>query len=284
MNSLQTVAITEQNIAQVIEQSMQQPVVINFWAASVPESIEVNQLLEKIVAGYPGLVTLATLDCEEQMMVAQQFGVRSLPTIAVFKQGQPADGIAGPQTEESLRELLSRHLPNENELAFNEANALAEQGDFQQAITIYRRILPALPQDSLVALALINALLETQQIDEAETLLATIPMQDQQTEYRALHSKLELLKQAGNSPEIQQLEAKLSQSPDDEAIRYELAVQYHQVNRNEDALELLMGSLRKDLNAQDGQVKKVFMDIVTALGQGNPIANQYRRQLYTLLY
>jgi putative thioredoxin len=64
----------------------------------------------------------------------------------------------------------------------------------------------------------------------------------------------------------------------------ELAIQYSQVNRQEEALEILMTALLKDLNAQDGQMKKAMMDILSALGQGNPIAGQYRRQLYSLLY
>ncbi|WP_413110663.1 co-chaperone YbbN [Thaumasiovibrio sp. DFM-14] len=284
MNSPQTIAINEQNLAQVIEQSMQTTVIISFYAQSVPESLEATQWLEQLTAPYQGMVLLATLNCEEQMMVAQQFGVRSLPTIAVFKQGQAADGLAGPQTEASLREMLSRHLPSEDEIALQTALKQAEEGDFSQAIPVLRELAPKLPQDSLATLALINALLETHQIDEAEQLLATIPMQDQQSQYKALLSKLELLKQAGNSPEIQQLEEKLANDENNEQLRFELAIQYHQVNRDEEALELLLALLRSDLNCQDGQVKKTFMDIVTALGQGNPIANRYRRQLYTLLY
>ena len=64
----------------------------------------------------------------------------------------------------------------------------------------------------------------------------------------------------------------------------ELAIQYSQVNRQEEALEILMVILLKNLNAQDGQVKKTMMDILSALGQGNPVAGKYRRQLYSLLY
>ncbi len=42
--------------------------------------------------------------------------------------------------------------------------------------------------------------------------------------------------------------------------------------------------LSRNLNALDGELKKSFMDILSALGQGNPIAAKYRRQLYSLLY
>ncbi|MEF1187054.1 tetratricopeptide repeat protein, partial [Vibrio sinaloensis] len=63
-----------------------------------------------------------------------------------------------------------------------------------------------------------------------------------------------------------------------------LALAYHQVNRDEEALELLWSYLKTNLNALDGEVKKSFMDILAALGQGNPIAGKYRRQLYSILY
>lgn len=84
--------------------------------------------------------------------------------------------------------------------------------------------------------------------------------------------------------QIQQLEQKLAANPSDANIAFELAVQYSQVNRNEEALALLLDILRRDLNFADGSAKKTMMDILAALGQGNPIAANYRRQLYSLLY
>ena len=122
------------------------------------------------------------------------------------------------------------------------------------------------------------------QFDEAETLLATITMQDQDAKYKGLMAKLELHKQASESPEIRLLEEKLAADPSDKQVAYELALQYSQVNRQEESLELLIGLLRKDMNFADGNAKKTMMDILAALGQGNAIAALYRRQLYSLLY
>jgi len=64
----------------------------------------------------------------------------------------------------------------------------------------------------------------------------------------------------------------------------ELSKALHAAHRDDEALDLLFGVLSKDLGAENGTVKQVFMEVLTALGQGNPIANQYRRKLYTLLY
>ncbi|MCG3863207.1 MULTISPECIES: co-chaperone YbbN [unclassified Photobacterium] len=276
--------INEQNLQQVIEQSMQTPVVISFWAPSMPETLEVNATLEKLAREYQGQFILASLNCETQQMVASQFGVRGLPTVALFKDGQPADGSAGPQTEQTLRDMLTRHLPSQEELALKQALVLVDNKEYAQALPLLRQLSAQLPNDSLVKLAIAECLIETALFDEAEPILATIPMQDQDAQYKGLVAKLELHKQAGNSPEIQQLEQKLAADPDNVELRYELAVQYSQVNRNEEALELLITILRKDMNFSDGNAKKTTMDILTALGQGNPIAASYRRQLYSLMY
>ncbi|CEO38398.1 co-chaperone YbbN [Photobacterium kishitanii] len=276
--------LNEQNLQQIIDQSMQAPVAISFWAPSMPETLEVNATLEKIAREYQGQFTLATVNCETQQMVASQFGVRGLPTVALFKDGQPVDGSAGPQTEQSLREMLARHLPTPEELQLQHALALVESQDYNQALALLRQLAHKFPKNSLIELSIAECLVAAGLFDEAELILATIPMQDQDAKYKGLIAKLELHKQAGNSPEIQQLEQKLAAEPNDSNVAFELAVQYSQVNRNEEALALLLNILRGDLNFADGNAKKTMMDILAALGQGNPIAATYRRQLYSLLY
>jgi len=278
------IELNEQNLQQVIEQSMQTPVAISFWAPSMPETIEVNNILEQIASQYQGLLVLATLNCESQQAVAAQFGVRSLPTVALFKNGQPVDGVGGPQTEESLRTMLSKHLPSQEELQLKQALALVDSQQYAQALPVLRELATQFGQNSIITLAIAECLVETSQYDEAETLLATIPMQDQDAKYKGLIAKLELHKQASDSPEIRLLEGKLAADPANTDVAFELAVQYSQVERAEEALELLITLLRKDLNFADGNAKKTMMDILTALGQGNPVAGNYRRQLYSLLY
>ncbi|KLV09306.1 hypothetical protein ABT56_03720 [Photobacterium aquae] len=278
------IELNEQNLQQVIEQSMQTPVVISFWAPSMPETAEINQMLEQITRQYQGQLILATLNCEAQPMVAGQFGVRSLPTVALFKNGQPVDGVGGPQNEQSLREMIGRHMPSQEELALKDALTKVDNQQYNEALPLLRDLAAKFSQNGVINLAIAECLIETAQFDEAETLLATIPMQDQDAKFKGLMAKLELHKQASDSPEIRLLEERLAADPADRDIAFELAVQYSQVERAEEALELLIGLLRKDFNFADGAAKKTMMDILSALGQGNAIASKYRRQLYALMY
>ncbi|KKD58560.1 hypothetical protein RN22_20500 [Grimontia sp. AD028] len=276
------VELNEQNFQQILEGSVETPVLIHFWAQMSPESTEIVPALEKLAHEYAGAFTLALLNCEQQQMLASQFGVRALPTIALFSNGQPVDGIAGPQTEDTVREMLVRHLPSQDEMTFKQALALIAEGNHAEALPLLKSVEAALGETGAHKLALAECYVEAQQFDEAEELLGKVLMQDQDAQYKALMAKVELHKQAADTPEIRELQAAFEADPDNKDLAFELAIQFSQVNRQEEALELLLGILRKDMNF--GDAKKTMMDILAALGQGNEIASRYRRQLYSLLY
>ncbi len=81
-------------------------------------------------------------------------------------------------------------------------------------------------------------------------MLATIPLQDQDTRYQGLVAQIELLKQAADTPEIQQLQQQVQQQPDNVELAVQLALQLHQVGRNEEALELLFSQhLKRKISA-----------------------------------
>ncbi|WP_159651450.1 co-chaperone YbbN [Vibrio atypicus] len=284
MQSPFIVELNEQNFRQVLEGSMQTPVLIHFWAPMSQESAQIIPDLQNLAQQYNGAFTLALLNCEQEQAIASQFGVQALPTIALFVNGQPVDGLGGPQELHAIQAMLDKHLPSQDEQNLAKAAEFIQQGMHAQALPL----LQGLPEDKQakgdVKLALADCYLETQAFDQAKALLNHIPLEYQDNYFKGLVAKLELHEQSANSPEIQSLEASLQNNPSDAKIAAELALSYHQVNRDEEALELLWGFLKSDLNILDGELKKHFMDILSALGQGHAVAGKYRRQLYSLLY
>ncbi|TPV70784.1 co-chaperone YbbN [Escherichia coli] len=252
------VNINESNLQQVLEQSMTTPVLFYFWSERSQHCLQLTPILESLAAQYNGQFILAKLDCDAEQMIAAQFGLRAIPTVYLFQNGQPVDGFQGPQPEEAIRALLDKVLPREEELKAQQAMQLS--------------------------LLLAETLIALNRSEDAEAVLKTIPLQDQDTRYQGLVAQIELLKQAADTPEIQQLQQQVAENPEDAALATQLALQLHQVGRNEEALELLFGHLRKDLTAADGQTRKTFQEILAALGTGDALASKYRRQLYALLY
>ena len=278
------VNITEANLHQTLEQSVTTPVLFYFWSDRSQHCLELTPVLENLAAQYNGQFILAKVDCDAEQMVASQFGLRSIPTVYLFQNGQPVDGFQGPQPKEAIRALLDKVLPREEELKAQQALALIQEGNHADALPLLKDAWQLSGQDSQIGLLLAETQIALNRSEEAEAVLKTIPLQDQDTRYQGLVAQIELLKQAADTPEIQQLQQEVEANPEDAALASKLALQLHQVGRNEEALELLFSHLRKDLGAADGQARKMLQEILAALGTGDALASKYRRQLYSLLY
>lgn len=277
--------ITPENFQQaLIEESMKRLVVVDFWANWCAPCKALMPILEKLANEYNGQFLLAKVNCDEQQAIAAQFGVRSLPTVALLKDGQPVDGFMGAQPESEIRQMLEKHLPKEYEIAYQQAQEKIASGELEEACTLLNAAHLAEPKRSDIALTFADVLIELGNLEAAEAVIGNIPLQDQDAQYNQVKAKLELASEAADSPEVKDLEDKLQQNPEDAQTMIELAVQYNQANRPEEALELLLGCLRKDLNAADGEAKKAMTDILSALDNANALKAKYQRKLYTLLY
>ena len=137
--SAHIVEIDESNAQQLlIDESMTRPVVVDFWADWCGPCKQLMPILEKLADEYQGAFLLAKVNADEQQMLAQQLGVRSLPTVMVIKEGQPIDGFSGAQPESAVREMLDKHLPSPQADALMEAEKLLAEGDIPAALALYR--------------------------------------------------------------------------------------------------------------------------------------------------
>ncbi|ELY2667020.1 co-chaperone YbbN [Cronobacter sakazakii] len=284
MSEQNIINLSEANLHQILEQSMTVPVLFYFWSDRSQHCQQLTPVLEKLANQYQGQFILAKVDCDNEQAIAAQFGLRAIPTVYLFSQGQPVDGFQGLQPEEAIRALLDKVLPREEELKAQEAMALMQEGKHLEALPLLKEAWQMSNQASEIGLLLAQAQIALNRSEDAEAVLKTIPLQDQDTRYQGLVAQIDLLKQAADTPEIQQLQQQVEQHPDDAQLASQLALQLHQVGRNEEALELLFDHLKKDLNAADGQARKMLQEILAALGTGDALASKYRRQLYSLLY
>ncbi|MEI9598768.1 co-chaperone YbbN [Moellerella wisconsensis] len=276
--------VNESNLSQLVEQSMNIPVVFYFWSAQSPHCHELTGTLDKLANEYAGLFVLAKVNCDEQSSVAAQFGLRAIPTVYLLQNGQPVDGFQGPQPEEFVRDMLSRALPKPEEINASQAAELMAEGKTAEALPLLKEAHQLAPKNSDITLLYAEALIALNQLDEAQTLLDSVPLQDKDSRYQGLVSQIDLQRQAADTPEIQQLQQSFAADPENTALAIQLALKLHEVSRNEEALALLFSFLKTDLSAADGAMKKTMMDIMSAMGTGDALASQYRRKMYSLLY
>jgi len=279
------VNINEQNAAaMLIEESHKRPVVVDFWAEWCEPCKTLMPMLEKIAKEYEGAFLLAKVNADEQPGIAQQLGVRNLPTVMVIQAGQPVDGFAGAQTESFVRDMLEKYLPKPWDKLVQQGKDLIEQGEFMEALTPLRQAWQESRQQHDITLAYAHALIESLRLDEAQTLLDGVRMADQDAGYEQLRAQVEIKREAAKSPELTALEEQLKSDPDNLDLRYQLGVQYTNNSQYREAMEQLIAILRKDLNHGDGATKRMLLDAIASLGKGDPLAVEYQRKLYSLLY
>lgn len=241
--------------------------------------------VEALVGPANPQVTLARVDMNDPQLqpLAGQLGLRALPALVLFHQGRP-DELAileGPQDEATLRHYFAAFAPKEEELLFEQGQQALANGQADLAYAHLGKAHQLAPERHDISLWLIQAALDLNLLDEAQERLGKIPMIAQDDHYQTLTSRLALAQQAADSPELRALEARYQQEPDNFALAQELAVQYSQAGRQEEALMLLFTILKRDLAF--GDAKKTYLDILTTMGS-NPAAQSYRRKLYSLLY
>jgi len=279
------VNIDESNAAALlIEESHRRPVVVDFWADWCGPCKNLMPVLEKLANEYGGAFLLAKVNADEQPMISQQFGVRSLPTVMVMQGGQPVDGFVGAQSEAQVRELLEKYLPKPWDGLLEEGQALIAAGDFSSALSPLRQAFEDSGQRHDITLAYAHALLECNRLDDAEAVLGTVRMADQDPAWEQLVAQLKLKREAAVTPEMAALEERLEAEPGNHDVRHQLAVQYTNAGYFREALEHLITILRQDLNHADGATKKALIDTIASLGKGDPLAAEYQRKLYSLLY
>jgi putative thioredoxin len=276
----------DQNNAQqyLIDESFNRPVVVDFWADWCAPCKQLMPLLEKLADEYAGAFLLAKINADEQQGISQQLGVRSLPTVMVFKDGQPVDGFAGAQPETAVREMLQKHLPSPWDAKIAEATELLDQGDTSGALALLRAAWEESDKLLDITLAYAGALVEENRLDEAEEVLNEVRLVDREAVHEQLMAQIELKREAGKSPEIEALESELASDESNHAVRVRLAVQLTTGAHYRDALEHLLVVLRADRDWNNGEAKRLYLDTIASIGKGDPLAAEYQRKLFSILY
>lgn len=282
-------SLTKDNIQQVVDTSMQQIVVLAFWAQPQEESVAMLRTLEQIATQNTGRFVLAKVDCEAELEIANYFRIQSLPTTLVLDKGQPVDGFAGVQDSAQVMAMLDKYLPPMWQLQLAQAKELlalsqVSAEDLATATVLLKEAHLGSNQAGEVSLVLADVYLMLGELTLAQAMLDKVGLADQDGYYQSLKAKLTLALDAADTPEIRDLQQKFEQNPSNLVLLLELSKALHAAHRDDEALALLFEVLRQDLSAENGAVKQTFMEILTALGQGNAVASQYRRKLYTLLY
>jgi len=278
-------------MAEVVDASFDQPVIVDFWAPWCGPCKQLGPILEKVVRGANGAVRMVKLNIDENPEIAQQMRIQSIPAVYAFKDGRPVDGFVGALPESQVKQFVQRlggggGGPSPVDEALAMAKEAVQTGDHASAVALYSQILQHEPEHIEALGGLARALVARGELDQAQQALARVPKESaNHADIVAARAALELAEQAQKAMgSAGKLRARLEQNPDDHEARLELATALFGSGEREAAIEELLTLFRRDRKWNEEAARKQLVKFFEAMGPTDPLTLSARRRLSSLMF
>ncbi|MFK2903569.1 thioredoxin [Dyella ginsengisoli] len=277
--------VTQDNFERdVLQASLSTPVLVDFWATWCEPCKTLGPLLEQLAAEYNGAFRLGKIDVDAHQQLAAMFGIRSIPTVMLVKDGQILDGFAGALPLGQLREFLSRHVqPLEGAPAEEETAAETIESP-EEAVNRLQQAIAAAPGQDELKLDLALALMRVGNVVGARAELDALPAKFA-TDARAvrLRSQLDLAGALDGAPDLAALRQRVDADPADWAARDLLGVRLLLEDDAAAGLDQFLAILEKARDWNDGAAKKRLLAAFATLDDAE-LVGRYRRRMASLLF
>jgi putative thioredoxin len=265
----------------VLDGSKHAPVVVDFWAPWCGPCKALTPLLEKLAAEYDGKFVLAKVNSDENPQLAARYGVRGIPSVKAFRDGELIDEFTGALPEKGVREFLDRIIPSPaEELRDEAARIYAETRDVERTLAVLEQAQASDLANEHVRMDRAAVLIEGGRHDEARKLIESLsPLTRMEDRVSTLNAKLDLAKGAGEAPAEDVLRQRISSDGDDLEARLQLAHLQVAQKRHREALEQLLEILRRDRAYGDDAARKTMLKVFELLGNQGELVSEFRRKL-----
>jgi putative thioredoxin len=269
----------------VLENSRRGLVVVDFWAPWVGPSLRQREMLTELAKRHEGRFLLVSVNTDEQKPLAERFGVRSLPSLKLFHQGELVAEYHGVQPEADYPRIVERYVQRQLDPTCRQAIATWQAGEPDKALQLLAEGAVNQP-DNLALPALMGKILMRQErYREAHALLMALPLPAQEAvEIRNLLAHLDFIVTAEDAEPAETLQQALESTPDDPDLRYRLAARALIGDDIDSALDRLLTLARSHPAYRNGVARKGMRAILDRLDPADDQVARYRRELYRLDY
>jgi len=271
----------------VIEKSQETLVLVDFWADWCQPCQMLMPVLTKMVEQGAGAFVLVKVNSDENQELSAQFGVRSLPTVKLFKNGEIVDEFMGVQPEPAIQAILDKHRVRQGEGQRQLALQQFHEGDFESAEQNLRLVLDAEPDFHDAAFDLACVMVEAGKYDDADIILQGIKGSVDESKLESLQKQIQRGRMQQESGDIESLKQQVADNPDDMQAMLDLAKAY--VISGDEAsikagMDLYLDAIKKDRSFGDDAARKGLLQCFDLFDKDNPLIKEYRAKLYSALY
>ena len=280
---------TQTFTADVIDASMEQPVIVDFWAPWCEPCKTLGPTLEKIVNAAQGKVKLVKVDIDQNQEIAMQMRIQSIPAVFAFKNGQPVDGFVGAQSESQVKSFVERLTgpigPTPVEQAMEQAQKALDEEDFNSASNIYSQVLKHAPDEAAAVAGMARSLLGMGDAAGAREVLDAVDDKlAAHADIEGARAALELAERSEESGDETELRTRLEADENDHQARYDLAMAHYAQARNEEAINELLEIVKRARSWNEEAAREMLLQIFEALGPTHELTVAGRRKLSSILF
>lgn len=266
----------------VIAASRRIPVVVDFWAEWCAPCRVLKPILEKLAAEYGGRFLLAKVNSDDNQELAVRYGVRGIPAVKAFVNGEMVDEFTGALPEGQVRDFVDGLIPSPAEPLRREALAAHSRGDLEGARKLLARAIELDPRNESAYLDYVELSIESGVLDEARQLLDALRERARDRfRFDALEAQLQLAA-GGGGADAAALRARIEADPADLAARLQLANALALARDYPAAFDQLLEIVRRDRQWQEAAGRKTMLtlfNLLSAQPEYDDLVREYRLAL-----
>lgn len=264
----------------VLDNSRKGPVLVNFWSRKAGPCLRQYPVLDKLVYDFGGRLLLINIDIDNEFIVTKEYGIKSVPTLKLFRENSVVETMHGYQSENDLTKVLENYVVRDSDTTLAQAIQVYTKGEQQAAYKMITDAIVSDPGNPRLPLAMCKLLKYEQRYDEALKLVETLPKDIRSnSDVIQFYNLLSFYVEAGLGSGMESLIARIEATPDDLEARQQLVAKFVIQASYEEALLQLVKIMDIDQSYNSNYAQQAMLKLFSLLGKGNPLVKKHRSNL-----